>query len=228
VQTGIGIKGPGLATNGIITFNQASFTFDFKGGSPDTVRSRWLMGYYKYNAASANDSGMITVILMGDTAGTRDTIAKGITKFGGSVTAYAPFSTMIQYRNYTRNPDTCLIIIQSSMGINDPNLGVGSELVVDSISFAGTVGIEEADDVIKAVNIYPSPAQNQLNVSVQLKHKVQLTGTIFDLAGKKAMQFSFKSDRETIDISTLPKGTYMLNLSDDKNNSLYSKSFIKE
>jgi len=226
VNTSFGIKGPGMATNGLVEFSGGAFVFS--GGSPDTTRSRFLTGVFKYNPTNPNDEGQISVALLRDSAGFKDTIAFGVTPFNGTVSTYTPFTTALAYFDYVNNPDTCLIIIQSSRGINDANLGVGTELVIDSLNFSGTVGIEEANDVINSVNIFPSPAHNQLTVLVDLKRKLNLNCTIYDLTGKMVINLPFESNNETIDISSLAKGNYILKLSDDKNNGLYSMSFMKD
>lgn len=225
VQTAF-VKGPGVATNGKIVLDGA--TFKFSGGSPDTTRSRFLNGQYKYVPTNPNDAGMITILLLHDSAGVKDTVAMGSTMFTGNVPNYTAFNCELTYNTFNHNPDTCLIIIQSSRGINDPNLGVGTELVIDSLGFFGTVGIDEANDVINSVIIFPSPAHNQLNVHVDLKRKTEMNYSVYDLNGRKVLSQSMNSEKELIDISSLAKGNYILKLSDDNNNSLYSKNFIKD
>ncbi len=226
VNTTFGIKGPGMATNGLVEFSGGAFVFS--GGSPDTVRSRFLNGVFKYNPTNPNDEGQISVTLLRDSAGVKDTIAYGVTTFNGAFTTYTPFTTTLNYYDWTHNPDTCLIIIQSSRGINDVNLGVGTELVIDTLNFTGTVGIEEANDVINLVNIFPTPAHNQLTIAVDLKRKTDLNCTIYDLTGRQVINMPFNSNKETIDISSLAKGNYILKLSDENNKGLYSKNFIKD
>jgi hypothetical protein len=218
------VNGPGLATNGLVNFSGGSFVFS--GGTPDTTRSRNLTGYFKYTPMDPGglDQGFIRVVLLRDSASQTDTIAEGFTYFTDTVPTYTPFTTMIEYNDYTRNPTKFLIIISSSMNINDPNLGVGTELVIDSLNFTGTVGINEVANSIKSVNIYPSPADKQLTVDVELIVQTDLNYTLFDLSGKKVLNASMSTAKETIDVSSLKAGNYILSLTDNADNVLYTKN----
>jgi hypothetical protein len=226
VNTAVNIKGPGVATNGVISFTGSAFAFN--GGSPNSIRAKFLTGYFKYNPTVANDSAMVTVVMLRNNAGNRDTIAVGMDRFGGQTAAYTPFTTTLNYRDWVNNPDTCLIIIQSSLAINDPNLGVASEFVIDSLNFAGTVGIEEASDVINSVTLYPTPAQTKLNIHVDLKKKVNMSANIYDLNGKQVLTLQSIDEKQSIDISGLSKGNYILKLTDENGKSLASRNFMKE
>jgi hypothetical protein len=218
------VTGPGIATNGLINFNSSTFTFEFSGGSPDTVRSRFLVGSFKYAPTNTNDSGFIRVILLKDSVGIKDTIAQGMSMFAGNVGSYTPFSTILYYNDYRRQPDTCLIIIQSSKGINDPNIGIGTELVVDSLGFEGTVGVNELSDAITNVNIFPTPASNQLVIDVDLKYNTSLNYSIFDLNGRIVLSAHMNSAKETVNVSSLAPGNYLLKLSDNNRKTLYAKN----
>jgi hypothetical protein len=219
-------NGPGVATNGIVQLQGA--TFAFSGGSADNVRHRFLEGQFRYIPTNPNDEGRITVLLTRNPSGTRDTVAMGIQNFSGTTNTYSPFLLTMVYDDYVNNPDTCLIIIQSSRGIADPNLGLGTELIVDTLMFSGTVGIEEASDIVKSVNVYPSPAQTKININVELKKKVNMSCVIYDLNGKQVMSLQSVDEKQSIDISGLAKGNYILKLMDDKNQPLATKNFVKE
>jgi hypothetical protein len=218
--------GPGVATNGVVGFNGTAFVFS--GGTPDTTHYRFLTGQFKYTPTNPLDQGRISVLLSRNATGTRDTIGFGTTTFDGTISSYTSFFAPIIYKDYINPPDTFLIVIQSSKGIADPNLGIGSELVIDSLNFSGLVGIEEAVDVIKSLNVYPSPAHNQLNVAIELKKKVNMNCNIYDLNGKQVLNITGIEEKQSIDISSLAKGNYILKLSDEKNNVLSSKNFVKE
>ncbi len=126
VLTQIGVKVPGIATNGLIGYVGSSAVFS--GGMPYTNRPAILSGFYKYSPA------------------------------------YMPFTTSLIYTGNPDNPDTCLISIQSSRGIDDPDAGIGTELIIDSLFFSGTVGIEEKNEKFNSVNVFPSPAYNHITI----------------------------------------------------------------
>ena len=216
----IQLKGPGIATNGTMSLVGASF--QYSGGSPDTARSRFFSGYYKYQKNGPDEVGSVQVFLLRNNAGTRDTIASGVSLFSNNVTAYSQFVTQIDYRDYVNRPDTCLIIIQSSKSINDPSIVVGTELVIDSLGFSGFVGIDELSNFINDANVYPSPADKNLTIDVDLKKATELHYEIYDLNGRLISQAPMNSAKEKVDVSSMANGRYILKLTDVKRNSLYS------
>ena len=74
----------------------------------------------------------------------------------------------------------------------------------------------------KLVTIYPTKTKDFVNILIPKGAK---TIDIFDLSGKSVLKTEAKSF-QTIDVSQLPKGTYIINVKTDKNVS--SHKFIKE
>ena len=221
---GFPVKGPGIATNGQV--NLVGSNFQFSGGSPDTGRSRFFTGRYKYTPQNAADAAIVKVFLLKNN-GTlpRDTIAAGLWENSGTVSTYDQFVIPMIFRDFLTQPDTCLIILQSSRGINDPALGVGSEFVVDSLGFSGFVDVDELKNAISSVNIFPTPAQNEINIDVELKSNISLSYEIFDINGRSVHTSLMNSTKEKIDVSNLSSGRYILKLGDAKKNLLYSTHF---
>ncbi len=217
------VSGPGIATNGQISFNGS--TFQFFGGSPDTSRSRFFTARYKYFPTNGTDAAVVKVYLLKNNGGTRDTIADGITEISGTHSSYDQLVLAMNYRDFINQPDTSLIIIQSSRGINDPTLGVGSELVIDSLGFSGFVGVDELKSAISAANVYPSPANDHLNIDVTLRNNVSLSFGIYDMNGRMIKSAMMRSTNERIDVSDLSAGKYILKIGDAKLNQLYSTNF---
>jgi hypothetical protein len=215
----LGQVGPGVATNGRVTgINTVA------GGSPDTARSAQFSGCYKYTAAGT-DSGFVTAFLFkwNTTTHVRDTIgvARLNTKTTSGITNFAqPF----MYKDYSRRPDSLLIILSSSQGLN---LGVaGSKLVVDNLSLSGYVGIAENISSVKSVRIFPSPATEYLNVNVELLKNINMSYVVMDAFGKIVLQEKMNSSSEKINISSLSSGNYFFNLRDEEGNQLYSGRFV--
>ena len=221
VQTIIA-KGPGVATNGSVTL--AGTDFAFSGGSPDTARYRYMTGQFKYNPASATDTGLATVLLYRTVAGIRDTTALGIYKFAGAVSAYTPFSVQLHYRDYVNNPEMIIVILQSSKGVNDPDLAVGTELLIDSLNFSGFVGVDELADNIASLNYYPTPASSELHIDVELKKQDVIHYEIYDERGRLVLQNPLNTNHETADVSQLANGNYVLRIANASRN-LFSGNF---
>lgn len=217
---------PGAATNGRINATLASYTFD--GGSPTTVRSKFFQGYYKYTPSSAIDGAVFTVALFRRNAitGNRDTIALGSDTLLGAVNTYTPFSVQLQYFDWVNNPDSCLILLQSSKAINDATLGVGSELFVDDLSFFGTVDIEEASSPVSEWSVYPSPASQDMTVDIRWKQRPSdVLMLVMDMTGKVVMRQPMTDDRMSMDVSVLPEGAYLITLIDGNGQELGTQRF---
>jgi hypothetical protein len=222
------VKGPGIATNGQIQVNLIAGTINFSGGSSDTSRSRFFTMQYKYlPLTGTNDAATVNVIKYRYNSSTalRDTIAIGFTEITGTHDVYEQLTLPLTYKDFINQPDTTLIILQSSRGINDPDLGVGTQFIVDSLNFSGFVGIDELKSAITAVNVYPSPANDFLNLDVVLKNNFSISYGIFDLNGRLIKSASMKTTKETIDVSDLANGKYIITIGDSKLNQLYSTNF---
>ena len=201
----------------------------FSGGTADTSRYRFFTANYKYTPTNPNDAAVVKVYLLNynDTASPprRDTIAIGVHEITGTHSTYEPLVVPLDYRDLVTQPDTFLIILQSSKGINDPNNGVGSEFVVDSLNFSGFVGVEDLKNSVSSVNVFPVPADKELNVEVVLKNNINLSYEIYDSNGRLIQSSIMNSTKEKIDISKLAAGRYIFKLGDAKRNQLYSTNF---
>lgn len=68
----------------------------------------------------------------------------------------------------------------------------------------GTLSTQETNAKVKDVtNIYPNPTKGEINIKTDKKIK---SATVFDVSGKSLLNNS----SERLDISSLPKGTYLL------------------
>lgn len=81
------------------------------------------------------------------------------------------------------------------------------------------VGIYEAPvSNASIINVYPNPAQNDLTIIIQAKQSENLQVEVLDMMGKKILHSSMKvgigENATTLDISSLAKGAYILNVID--------------
>lgn len=74
------------------------------------------------------------------------------------------------------------------------------------------------------INLYPSPATNQLHID----HAANCTITLTDITGHTCQQTHLLTDKETIDISTLLPGTYIATLTDERTGDRVVKRMVKE
>jgi len=209
------LKAPGVATNGILSATAAS------GGTPDTARSAQLTGCYKY-VPQAGDTGIISAFLFRWNGVSRDTIASIRQLLLTTVSTMTNFNFNFTYKDWSHQPDTVLIVLQSSPALNSAQ--ANSTLIVDNLAMIGYVGINE-NKIIRSINIFPQPAQDGLNIHVELAQNVSLKYEIADLTGRKILSGKLESANEKIDIRNLSRGNYFVSLLND-GAIVYSTKFI--
>ncbi|REJ82859.1 MAG: T9SS C-terminal target domain-containing protein [Bacteroidetes bacterium] len=216
------LTGPGVATNGIITFSAPTFTFS--GGTPDTARSEALTGKYKYLPASGTDAAVVSVFLLKWNGTSRDTIASGRLEITDSSATYATFTVNLLYRDFVNQPDSNIIILQSGRDIN--NTTAGSKFTVDDLEFTGYIGIQENFNPVKSVTLYPSPASDVLYIKTELKQNLKLQYNIYDISGRFAAAGVIEPGQTGVEVGQLSPGKYHLQIAGDKGERYYSGSFL--
>lgn len=76
------------------------------------------------------------------------------------------------------------------------------------------------------VSLYPNPAGNQLNISLQTSSKLKAQVNIIDVQGKVVMTVEMKNNLAQLDISNLKPGMYFAKIS--ANDHQVVKRFVKE
>ena len=80
-----------------------------------------------------------------------------------------------------------------------------------------------ADNNTLNVNLYPSPAQNELTISAE--NTIQ-NASIYNILGRKVQSYTVNARSKKLDISALSTGIYILKYT--ANNTLGSMKFVKE
>lgn len=78
----------------------------------------------------------------------------------------------------------------------------------------GTVGIEE--DELEAINVYPNPAVNTLNVEIPASIEDGISIRLMDVTGSELYAETAVSGINSIDVSSFAKGVYIIELNSDK------------
>lgn len=87
-----------------------------------------------------------------------------------------------------------------------------------------TGNVERFNDM----EIYPNPTTEKITIHNK-NSSTRITVTVLDLMGNKLIEReSISGVYITTDISSLPKGVYMINIFDNDNSKAFTKSFIKE
>jgi Secretion system C-terminal sorting domain len=78
------------------------------------------------------------------------------------------------------------------------------------------------------ISVWPNPAKDVVNVTNSSKGMNRFTiGNVFDLSGRKVLDIKLGEGMNTINISTLPAGTYLLYLENNDGNS-FNQKIIKQ
>lgn len=82
----------------------------------------------------------------------------------------------------------------------------------------------------ETLSVFPNPVKNYLNVNWNVTVKSDKSVSVLDLSGKKVLLFqNIKANSLTKNVSTLPKGVYILELSNQKTKqAIGHKKFIKD
>ncbi|MFN5705380.1 MAG: T9SS type A sorting domain-containing protein [bacterium] len=214
---------PGAMVTGTLDLANATILPGFAYSN----RPSEFRGFYNYKQGNRPDSGLITVLFT-----KYDSIAGPFNVVGATfVTLSQTPATGMQSFNvpifYTQEvtPDTAIIVISTSSAFTGEfdtsalaNAPVGSILYVDDLSFFGSVGIENIDDLLEA-QVYPNPAMNNLNVNFYIANNSYANIELFSIDGK--LVYSEKRD--------LLKGDQNINLEfNDLTNGIYQLSIQTE
>jgi hypothetical protein len=213
----------GITANGISSTATlvTSPPYGVTGGIPFALRPDSIVGWYKYNPASAADSGFVQFVLLG---ATNDTI--GFVKFNTphtAVTTYTRFSRPINYFS-SSTPTLSYWIVSASDGVNPV---VNSNIIVDDFDLIfnpSGVGIPESN-LADQVQLNSNFTSNFLTVSNQSFKNIVLT--IFDNTGKKVISKNLVNGVSEIDIQKLKSGVYFYNFMQQGTNAVKNGKFVK-
>lgn len=220
------VRGPGVLTNGLISASLTSYSIS--GGTATAVRSKFLNADIKYLPAAPTDAAVITAALLrrNTVTGNRDTIAIVSDTIDQPLSTYTPVALQFEYQDWVNNPDSCLILIQSSRGINDPTLALGSALFVDNLSFSGTIGIDDVSATVKQFDVFPSPATSYVRVRATFTdNKSGVMVRVLDTNGKLVAEKQLEDAELSFDINDWSAGNYLMHLVDNQERRLATRQF---
>lgn len=119
--------------------------------------------------------------------------------------------------------------ITDSVGETDSATGVVSVVALGTSNnnISCITGINEVNELNSFVNLYPSPATDQLNIDLSQISTENLSIVITDLKGATVANYNnIKSAELLVDLTNWSSGIYMLHLTN--NNGTAVKKFVKE
>ncbi len=215
---------PGAASTG--SFIVSGTTINLAaGGQPDIGRHAFLKGYYKYTSVGGAH-GSIESVLYKRNGSSRDTVASAIWSVNDTAN-YTFFSIPLIY-NSVNNPDSSIVYFQSSGRTFSDLLvtgTIGSQLVIDSVYFDGTVGVNELPENLVSLASYPNPASEFLVIETRWVKPVKASISFLDMNGRLIQNIPLINTKQRIDLSSFSNGNYLYNLLDEDGNKLNSGKF---
>jgi hypothetical protein len=196
------------ANAAVITPGADSMGCDLIAMFPFTATPSKLSGYYKYQGTSANTFATVYVGMLkyNTVADSSEVIGGGFMVLNNMVSTYTLVEIPITFFAPI-TPDTAVIYVDYLMG------APGVKLFVDDFSFGYAAGVDELA-LQESFHVYPSPVTDVLNVRIDnaLMKKGFDQVSVMDVTGKTVLNLRAGENHETIDMSALPKGFYMVRL----------------
>lgn len=171
----------GIITPGIIVSGQLNTsTWQPASGFAYTQRAEKLKGKYQFMGYN-NDVATIAAWLTkwNTSLNKRDTIATLFKNTSGMIHVWTDFSIPFLYRS-TMTPDTAVIMISSSSTSPKKN----SFIWLDDLFLDGLVTSVKADVLLEEVNVFPSPASSEVNLSFNSDKNYATELLVLDNVGK--------------------------------------------
>lgn len=206
---GMGVM-PGIAVSGMLDMGNLTAL----SGFPFAYRPVAFTGKWQYMGNSGNDIGYVKVFLTkwNSTMNMRDTIGYVSQDLNGMVMSWSNFTLPFTY-NSTDIPDSCIIALSAS----GPNPEAGSYLYVDNLSFSGIIAGVENTEITGTFRIFPNPANHEIQIDLSGLKSTAQQFEITDLTGRVIVtKQSNGSLLQTISISELPAGNYLLKITTAK------------
>ncbi len=197
---------PGIAVSGMLD----SLTLTPSGGFPCTLQPMNFTGKWQHMIYGSSQ-GSIAVTLSKWNGSSRDVIATANVTLTGMAMSWASFTIPFSYQS-TVVPDTCLIVLKSSGSAPTAS----DYLWVDNLAFSGSVAGIENNNFLSNLNVYPNPANKNLNLDLNFKTSLNTTIELSDLTGKiifsKDAGILSGESKQTLDISSFSKGAYFVKI----------------
>lgn len=208
----------GFTVNG-----SAVSVFQLNGaGTPYTQKATSLNGFYRYDTVdtySNFDSAQITVLLKKRNTITQqvDTIGFGVLHLPAHAPGdgtFAPFSLQIDDWDAGQQPDSIVVLFQSSLNGFCENADDGNCLYfnVDDLSLVTPLGLTDLNQSKIELKAFPNPFQDEITLSVPSMENTNGNVFIKDITGKiiRSVQTTLVEGINTvrIDFSELIAGIY--------------------
>jgi hypothetical protein len=177
---------------------------------PCQGRPTSLSFYYKFTQTALEDTVFANIVLQKKTSSGLITVGLGKFSTYSSVSGYTRCEVPITY--YTADiPDSAGILFQCGNGFTTQT--GGSELLVDDVKLEYTPTAIHHVSPKAEFTIYPNPAASTLRID---GIEGSCTVTLYDMPGQEILTMQLTGNANSMDISHLPAGTYLVKVSNGK------------
>jgi hypothetical protein len=159
-----------------------------------------------HNGAVGSNGSVITTLNF------TDSTAVG----SAAITTDADMVSIIKNRTYVNVHSTA-----------NPNGEIRGQVLIQMMNMV--IGVNRLPNLLQNVSLFPNPAQNVLNLRLENALETPTTVSFFDMSGRmvQSAQQNLQAGENTLDISNLEAGFYMMVLSNEKG-LLSTQKFVKQ
>lgn len=202
-------------TNGILftgyeNVNLKALTASFKTGIPVSGGELNSFSFYYRYAPNGSDSCSCSIAMYywDPNAKKRTMIGGGFWGSTATQKSWTSVTVPIVYSNTNVNPDTVLIVFSACALSAANNPKQYDTLDIDNSSVTGIGSINAPHD---NVNLYPNPAQSQVNLVVSGQYQANRV-EVYDITGKMIGIYSMNNNSLTINTQSYTSGLYLYKL----------------
>lgn len=185
-------------------------TVTFKPGVPFNKRINSYSFWYQYKP-NGTDTCSCSVVLYHYSGGSHHVLGAGLWSTPTKTNGWTKGTVNIFYDSAAGNPDTILIQFSACSIYPNGNPKEFDSLAIDSGTVAGINSIAAHHD---NVNLYPNPAQSEVNLSITGQFEASKV-EVYDITGKAVGIYSMNNNFLTIKTQSYNNGIYFYKLLDN-------------
>lgn len=201
---------PGYDTVGVLALGSIDIAKQkINFGAPFTNRPEFVNFATKYEPVNGDTASVSVQITRLNTSTNKiEIIATGLWTSTANSTTWTPQSLKLTYDPSLNNvaPDTIKIFVSSS-SLFRPK--INSTLFIDGVNFTGWVSTNDIAGVKNNVSVFPSPAKENVTISISVKAKGV---EIVDITGRSLGFFPMTNNKVTVETANYTAGMYLYNV----------------
>lgn len=209
---------PGYDTVGVLIVGSVDILkAKINYGAPYTNRPEFVKFATKYEPVGGDTASVsVQVTRYNTTTKLSEVIGTGTWSTTANATSWTPQTLTLTYDPNLMNavPDT-IRFMASASSLFRPK--INSTFYIDDISFSGYVSTNDINGVKNNVSVYPSPAKENVTISISVK---AVAVQISDITGRNLGVFPMTNNKVTIETANYSAGMYMYNVIGEQSNVL--------